>query len=350
MSEQQKRLADNTLQEWGTRLFYGMPAKGKKTKGGVLIVAAAAMAASAALTAAKPKAPWVSAAKVRGLIRAAVRPKAKQVLVKISGGGRGIKAIAAHFRYISRQGKQEAGGKGQTLELEDENGRKLSGAKAIAELHRDWQLAGGYIPEESKRKEAFNIVLSMPAGTPPELVRDAAKAFAQETFEGHKYVFVLHTDTDCPHVHLAVRAERSDGVRLNPRKADLQRWRETFAARLQDRGIDAVATRAVTRNVGVRPRPIWEASMNIDGGRRMRPARARSAESVTRARSTALEAWGQIAQGLMGSQETADQALGVEVAEYVSREFGVPLGGGVFERMSPGVQPGHGQGGQSERR
>ena len=33
-------------------------------------------------------------------------------MVKITGGGRGMKAIAAHFRYIGRQGKEEVGGKG----------------------------------------------------------------------------------------------------------------------------------------------------------------------------------------------------------------------------------------------
>ena len=29
-----------------------------------------------------------------------------------------MKAIAAHFRYIGRQGKEEAGGMGKTLEIE----------------------------------------------------------------------------------------------------------------------------------------------------------------------------------------------------------------------------------------
>jgi Relaxase/Mobilisation nuclease domain len=332
MSEQQKRIADNMLQEWGTRLFYGMPPKGKKNKGDALIVAAVGLAVGAVQSAARSTPPLASAAKVRGLIRAAVRPKAKQVMVKITGGGRGLKAIAAHFRYIGRQGQPEVGGKGQTLELEDETGRKLSGAKAIAEIQEDWQLAGGYIPENSKRREAFNIMLSMPAGTPPEHVHDSARAFAQEAFAGHKYVFVLHTDTNSPHVHLAVRAERSDGVRLNPRKADLQRWRETFAARLQDRGIDAVATRSLTRNVGIRQRQIWEARIGPDGRDRMRPPRARGAAGVKQAREEALEAWGHIAKGLMSSEDKSDQALAIEVTSYLSREFGVPLG-----RSEPGV-------------
>jgi Relaxase/Mobilisation nuclease domain len=350
MNQQQKRIADNMLQEWGTRLFYGMPPKGKKNKGDALIVAAVALAVGAVQSAARSIPPLASAAKVRGLIRAAVRPNAKQVIVKITGGGRGLKAIAAHFRYIGRQGQPEAGGKGQTLELEDETGRRLSGAKAIAEIQEDWQLAGGYIPEDSKRREAFNIMLSMSAGTPAEIVLESARAFAQESFEGHKYVFVLHTDTASPHVHLAVRAERRDGVRLNPRKADLQRWRESFAARLQDRGIDAVATRASTRGVGVRPRQIWEARVVADGKDRMRPPRPRNAEVVRQAREEALEAWRQISKGLGASDDKSDQMLAREVATYVSREFGVALGSAVSERMSREGRPGRGQEGPVERR
>jgi len=40
---------------------------------------------------------------------------------------------------------------------------------------------------------------------------------------------VLHTHQAKPHVHISVRAEGRDGNRLNPRKDDLHRWRETFA-------------------------------------------------------------------------------------------------------------------------
>lgn len=48
--------------------------------------------------------------------RTPVSPDATQVMVKITGGAHGMKAIAAHFRYIGRQGKEKVGGKGKTLE------------------------------------------------------------------------------------------------------------------------------------------------------------------------------------------------------------------------------------------
>lgn len=325
----QKRLADNMLQEWGTRLFYGMPAKGKKTKGGTLIVAAAGAVS------------LVSARTVRGFVRSAVQPRAKQVVVKISGGGKGMKAVAAHFRYIARQGKPEVGGKGKTLELEDERGNKLTGADAIRDLQYDWRMAGSYIPDESHRKEAFNIVLSMPAGTDAKMVLDSVRAFAKETFEGHKYVFVLHDDTDSPHVHLAVRAERNDGHRLNPRKSDLQQWRERFAARLQDRGVSAVATRASTRGVSIAPRPLWQARVGQDGRGRVERPRARSAASVDKSRRDALEAWENIAKALVSSPEKSDQALALEVVKYVGREFHVPVKARPIDRSQDrrGVEP-----------
>ena len=72
-------------------------------------------------------------------------------------------------------------------------------------------------------------MLSMPRGTDPLTVQWAAREFARVEFADHRYVMVLHDHQANPHVHLSVRAESKHGKRLNPRKADLQRWRETFA-------------------------------------------------------------------------------------------------------------------------
>lgn len=66
---------------------------------------------------------------------------------------------------------------------------------------------------------------------------------------------VLHTfETDPdphpsphPHVHLTVKAAGLDGVRLNPRKADLQRWQEGFAEALREHGIEATTTSRIHR-------------------------------------------------------------------------------------------------------
>jgi hypothetical protein len=54
---------------------------------------------------------------------------------------------------------------------------------------------------------------------------------------------VLHDHQAIPRVHVSVRAESGHGRRLNPRKADLHRWREAFAEKLRGCGVEAEATR-----------------------------------------------------------------------------------------------------------
>lgn len=61
-----------------------------------------------------------------------------------------------------------------------------------------------------------------------------------------------HTDPDAdpspnPHGHLCVTATGLDGSRLNPRKADLQRWRKAFAERLREHGVEREATPRLER-------------------------------------------------------------------------------------------------------
>ncbi len=90
-------------------------------------------------------------------------------------------------------------------------------------------------------------MLSMPRGTDPLTVQRAAREFAKIELADHKYVMVLHDHQANPHVHISVRAESKHGKRLNPRKADLHRWRETFAEKLRERGVEAEATRQATR-------------------------------------------------------------------------------------------------------
>jgi hypothetical protein len=98
------------------------------------------------------------------------------------------------------------------------------GKEALRDLAWQWQFGGSYIDEvRSHRREAFNIMLSMSSGTDPLSIQRAAREFAQAELAGHRWV--LHDHQANPHVHLSVRAEGRDGKRLNPRKADLQRWR-----------------------------------------------------------------------------------------------------------------------------
>lgn len=221
---------DGVLITWGDRLFY--PGN-RMVKGG-----------------GPPKLSGKDAqrhaAAIRRRIEATVLRRAPQVMVKVTGGGRGIRAIAAHFRYISKNGR---------LAMEDERGDVLRGRDSVHALTEDWRLGGSLIPDDpdaGHRREAFNIMLSMPRGTDPMSVQCAAREFANAELVGHKYVMVLHDHQANPHAHISVRAESKQGRRLNPRKTDLHRWRETFAAKLRERGVEAEATRQATRGVARR--------------------------------------------------------------------------------------------------
>lgn len=217
-------LVDRALIEWDEG-FRFKPTKGRVGK---RTIAGARIAVN---TPAPLKSQGASAA--RGRLNRVVR-KVPEVMVKVSGGGRGMNRIRPHLDYISRNG---------AVPLEDETGRVIAGREAVRDLGQEWKYGLYGIPEESRRKESFNIVLSMPPGTDRAAVTDAARAFAKVEFnENHQYVFATHDDERHPHVHLCVKALGIDGTRLNPRKADLQRWRERFAETLRDHGVEANAT------------------------------------------------------------------------------------------------------------
>ena len=91
---------------------------------------------------------------------------------------------------------------------------------------------------------------------------------------------VLHERQDNPHVHLSVRAESKHSKRLNPRKADLHRWREMFAEKLQGRGIDAEATRQASRGVDRNYPSLWRKKA-AEGGQGAQ-ALARAQERIER--------------------------------------------------------------------
>lgn len=170
--------------------------------------------------------------------------RAPEVMVKVTGRTRDGAHLRAHLEYISRNGQ---------LELEGADGALIVSRRDVADLADEW--AGAALADKSRRKNSpvsHSVILSMPAGTNEVALRNAARAFAHDMFAGrHDYVFTLHTDTPRPHVHLSICSRGHTGERLNPKKADLEFWRQTFAQALRDRGVEAEATprraRGVTR-------------------------------------------------------------------------------------------------------
>ncbi len=265
------------------------------------------------------------AAAIRERIEATVVRRAPQVMVKVTGGGRGMKAIAAHFRYISKNGR---------LDIEDERGETMRGKDSLRELADDWRLGGTLIDDiagPGSRREAFNIMLSMPRGTDPLTVLRAAREFAQVELADHKYVMVLHDHQANPHVHISVRAESKHGKRLNPRKADLHRWRETFAEKLRGHGVEAEATRQATRGRNCNYEPLWRIKAKQDGRLRTQRPVSKNTPRALLSRAAAVEAWRGIAQALATSGDKADRDLARGVARFVTE-------------MSDVGDPGRGQG------
>ena len=174
-----------------------------------------------------------------------------EVMVKVlTQGGRDLKAVGQHLSYLSRDGE---------VEIETDDGRRLSGQGVEQELLEDWDLDIDEArrmrelrprPGSARPKLVHKIVFSMPAGTPPEGLLRGAQAFARETFGAeHRYAMVLHTDEPHPHVHMVVKAVSEEGVRLNIRKATLREWRRDFARHLRARGISANATDKAVRGI-----------------------------------------------------------------------------------------------------
>jgi len=302
---------DGVLVQWGERLFYPR----------VRIVKPMPPARLHAMTQRR-------AAVIRGRIVATVNRRVPQVMVKVTGGGRGMAAIAAHFRYICKNGR---------LDIEDERGVTGNGKEAVHDLVERWRFGGSLIEEVSHRREAFNIMLSMSQGTDPKVVKQAAREFAQAELKDHSYVMVLHDHQANPHVHLSVRAESRFGDRLNPRKADLHRWRETFAEKLRGWGVEAEATRQATRGANRQAQPLWRIKAK-EAGRLLRDDRpGKSGDRYRTTRAGALEAWANIARALGESERPEDRKLSGDIQRFVGESAVVR--GWARERQRAGPTP-----------
>jgi len=158
-------------------------------------------------------------------------------------------------------------------------------------------------------------MLSMPAGTDARALRQAAREFAKAELANHRYVMVQHTHQANPHVHISVRAEGRDGSRLNPRKEDLRRWRETFAERLRGLGIEAEASSQAVRGSRHHDERVWSRK-KVRGrgsvaGDKQKPLR------LSPSHRRAGEAWVRIAQALAASPELTDRDLSGAILRYV---------------------------------
>ncbi len=302
---------DQKLDEWGSRLFNvsteTLPRPRRSTR--------------SHLASAKPvcpggrlSTPQARATYVRQKLQAMVR-RSPQVVVKLVRAPKGMKGISNNLTYISRDGQ---------LEIEDQDGQVILGKEAVADLKAEWRDGGMPIAADSTMRDAFHLVLSMPTRTDPLSVQRAARDFATREFSGFQYAMVLHTfETDPdpnpsphPHVHVTVKAAGLDGFRLNPRKADLQRWREGFAEALREHGIEATTTSRIHRTTQER----WTV-------RHLHEVRTKG-ETLERLKRTTrrhgrvhevMRNYEQVMRALARSDRGEDRQLAADLVRYLSK-------------------------------
>lgn len=245
-----------------------------------------------------------------------------EVVVKVTGRTADSGHLLRHLDYISRNGK---------LVLEGQDGERHAGREMVKMLAAEWGADHALDPgRRADSPVSRSIVLSMPPGTDPLRLNDAARAFAAEAFgERFPYVFALHDEDGRPHVHLTVRTLGSDGMRLNPRKADLEVWRQRFAQALRDRGIEAEASPRRARGIKERGEPTAvrksrERLRAEDPGKEASAVKKEGAakemphEIAARARQARiLRALGAEAVALASSDRAEDNALSSALVKHV---------------------------------
>lgn len=306
---------DDRLVEWGDQLFEPPLKSSRKPREDKTLWLMAYLA-------------WSSVERERRgqLIREQIArtvKRAPEVMVKITskkGAGQGMAAIMNHLSYISRNGK---------LELESDQGELLNGKDEVKTFLADWQTGsnGLVISQEGTpgRRDALNMMFSMPAGTPAKEAKDAVRLVLQEEVAGKfSYVFALHEDTDHAHVHVCInRAPIVRGPLFALRKNDLARWRERFASHLRERGIEANATPRRTR--GVTRDPIALELYHLSKAGRAKQVHKTSAvgTAITDASLFANErsAWDGLANNLQSSANPDDRLMADAISSFKLQAF-----------------------------
>ena len=249
-----------------------------------------------------------SKADVRGRLLG-IAKRTRQVMVKITPGkNRTMSSVRNHLVYIAREGEEK---------LQDQDGREFNGVDEVKEVAWAWQHTGPQMAEHAEHKQAFNIMFSMPEGTDERALYEAVRKTAEIEFEGHQWVMAQHFDQPQVHCHICVKAESIDGQRLNPRKADLQRWRERFAHELRERGVEAEATRRGARMQREKVNKPWAVTRLQERGEQTSPApsepNALRAAKWAATEEKASASYSKIIAALGASNDPADRSLAEEL-------------------------------------
>lgn len=185
-----------------------------------------------------------------------------EVMVRITGRQHGAGHVLANFSYISRLGH----GPDKELGLHTSEGEVIHDGEEMQKLAHEWHQYEMEGDARRKGATSLSMILSMPSGTDPEKVQAAALDFAKDEFANRMWVASLHVDRDHPHVHLTIARRDDNGRRFHPNRDDLFRYRQRFAQKLRDRGIEANATPAKARGLDPKHEHIAARKVREKGG------------------------------------------------------------------------------------
>lgn len=143
----------------------------------------------------------------------------------------------------------------------DERGRAVSNVAETRNAARDWASS---LRSQSSR-DTMHLILSAKAGTDVEALTRAARAFLQDRFADHKFMFGVHTDKEAEghiHAHAVITVKNESGQKIHPSPETFRTWREAYAEHAQAQGLKIVATaareRASSQSYGPRDKGIVE--------------------------------------------------------------------------------------------
>lgn len=129
------------------------------------------------------------------------------------------------------------------LEKNDRSVLRETGMRVAADdlkvLGREWM---NVLAPRSSR-DLFHVVFSARAGTDSVRFTRAVEHALDREFGDHRFAYALHQDRRHVHVHAVIVSRSILGRKLDPRKADLHRYRETLAEAAREQCITMVATR-----------------------------------------------------------------------------------------------------------
>ena len=248
---------------------------------------------------------------------------APQVMLKITSFSSSAEKLAMHLDYISRNGDNEV------FDRDGNRFSQLAEAAGGAHPREAIQLYGRELAEASQIKDkktgrprsriSMNLMLSMPAGTDKKAFELAVGDFLNKEYADFDYVYAFHDDRDHYHAHVVVGLRGQDGQWLNPRKNDLMQWRQSFASRLQGRGVAARATPSYSQGRCKSGYRRDLAELGKRGTRRV----ARPAPTYDRAKEDAAiearrQAWTRIGAHY---GEAGDAELANGISTYVAEQF-----------------------------